>query len=187
VNSAPISRLSWGLTGVGLILSVAVATSGSPSFSDSAYLIATVQVMVFLAISAKFNRPDKVLWPALFVIAVASTTAQLLDEQFTNVNLQAIPESLFLLVQATLAFGLLLIIRRRIGNDPLSVLGDGLIVALGAWFLIWVVFLQPTFDKAQQFFWLLAFKGRHLQSVRLCSSRWQRCYLETLHEHQLFG
>jgi diguanylate cyclase (GGDEF)-like protein len=147
VNSAPISRLSWGLTGVGLVLSVAVATSGSPSFSDSAYLIATVQVMVFLGISAKFNKPDKVLWPALFVIAVASTTAQLLDEQFTNVNLQAIPESLFLLVQATLAFGLLLIIRRRIGNDPLSVLGDGLIVALGAWFLIWVVFLQPTFNE----------------------------------------
>ncbi len=147
MNSAPISRLSWGLTGVGLVLSAAVATSGSPSFSASAYLIATVQVMVFLAISAKFNKPDKVLWPALFVIAVASTTAQLLDEQFTNVNLQAIPESLFLLVQATLAFGLLLIIRRRIGNDPLSVLGDGLIVALGAWFLIWVVFLQPTFNE----------------------------------------
>ncbi len=147
MNSAPISRLSWGLTGVGLVLSVAVATRGSPSFSDSVYLIATVQVMVFLGISAKFNKPDKVLWPALFVIAVASTTAQLLDEQFTNVNLQAIPESLFLLVQATLAFGLLLIIRRRIGNDPLSVLGDGLIVALGAWFLIWVVFLQPTFNE----------------------------------------
>ena len=148
MNSAPISRLSWGLTGVGLALSVAVATSGSQSFSNAAYLIATVQVMVFLAISAKFNKPDKVLWPALFIIAVASSTAQLLDDQFTNANLQAIPESLFLLVQITLAFGLLLIIRRRIGNDPMSVLGDGLIVALGAWFIIWVVFLQPTFNES---------------------------------------
>ena len=148
MNSAPISRLSWGLTGVGLALSVAVATSGSQSFSNAAYLISTVQVMVFLAISAKFNKPDKVLWPALFIIAVASSTAQLLDDQFTNANLQAIPESLFLLVQITLAFGLLLIIRRRIGNDPMSVLGDGLIVALGAWFIIWVVFLQPTFNDS---------------------------------------
>jgi hypothetical protein len=128
-------------------MSVAVATSGSQSFSNTAYLIATVQVMVFLAISAKFNKPDKVLWPALFVIAVASSTAQLLDGQFTNANMQAIPESLFLLVQVTLALGLLLIIRRRIGNDPMSVLGDGLIVALGAWFIIWVVFLQPSFDE----------------------------------------
>jgi diguanylate cyclase (GGDEF)-like protein len=148
VNSAPISRLSWGLTGVGLALSVAVATSGSQNFSDAAYLIATIQVMVFLAISAKFNKPDKVLWPALFVIAVASSTAQLFDGQFTNANMQAIPESLFLLVQVTLALGLLLIIRRRIGNDPMSVLGDGLIVALGAWFIIWVVFLQPTFKES---------------------------------------
>jgi diguanylate cyclase (GGDEF)-like protein len=148
VNSAPISRLSWGLTGVGIALSLAVAVSGSQSFSNSAYLIATVQVMVFLGISAKFNKPDKVLWPALFVIAASSSTAQILDDQFTNVNLQAIPESLYLLVQVTLALGLLLIIRRRIGNDPMSVLGDGLIVALGAWFLIWVVFLQPTFDES---------------------------------------
>ena len=147
MNSAPISRLSWGLTGVGLALSISVATSNSQSFSNTAYLIATVQVMVFVGISAKFNKPDKVLWPALFVIAVASTTAQVLDNQFANVNLQAIPESLFLLVQITLALGLLLIIRRRIGNDPMSVLGDGLIVALGAWFLIWVVFLQPSFDS----------------------------------------
>ena len=148
MNSAPISRLSWGLTGVGLALSVAVAASDSQSFSNTAYLIATVQVMVFLGISAKFNKPDKVLWPALFIIAVASSTAQLLDEQFTNENLQAIPKSLFLLVQVTLALGLLLIIRRRIGNDPMSVLGDGLIVALGAWFLIWVIFLQPTFNES---------------------------------------
>jgi diguanylate cyclase (GGDEF)-like protein len=148
VNSAPISRLSWGLTGVGLALSVAVATSGSQSFSNVAYLIATVQVMVFLGISAKFNKPDRVLWPALFIIAVSSSTAQILDNQFSNVNLQAIPESLYLLVQITLALGLLLIIRRRIGNDPMSVLGDGLIVALGSWFLIWVVFLQPTFDTS---------------------------------------
>ena len=111
------------------------------------YLVATVQVMVFVGISAKFNKPDKVLWPALFIIAVASSTAQILDDQFANVNLQAIPESLFLLVQVTLALGLLLIIRRRIGNDPMSVLGDGLIVALGAWFLIWVVFLQPSFES----------------------------------------
>ena len=147
MNSAPISRLSWGLTGVGLALSVAVATSGSQSFSNAAYLIATVQVMVFLGISAKFNKPDKVLWPALFVIAVASSIAQILDGRFTNVNLQAIPEALFLLVQITLALGLLLVIRRRIGNDPMSVLGDGLIVALGSWFLIWVVFLQPTFNE----------------------------------------
>jgi hypothetical protein len=148
VNSAPISRLSWGLTGVGFALSVAVAISGSPSFASAAYLVATVQVMIFLGISAKVNKPDKVLWPALFIIAVASSTAQVLENQFANENLQVISESLYLLVQITLALGLLLIIRRRIGNDPISVLGDGLIVALGAWFLIWVIFLQPTFDSS---------------------------------------
>jgi len=148
VNSAPISRLSWVLAGVGVALSACVALSGSSSFSNFAYLAATVQIVVFLAISAKFNKPDRLLWPALFVIATASTIAQILDNNLDTASLQAVPESLFLVVQITLAGGLLLIIRRRIGNDPLSVLGDGLIVALGSWFLIWVIFLQPTFDAS---------------------------------------
>lgn len=162
VNSAPISRLSWGLTGVGIALSIAVATSNSQHFSEIAYLTATIQVMVFLAVSAKFNKPDRVLWPALFIIAIASTAAQILDNRFSDANLQAIPESLFLIVQITLAGGLLLIIRRRIGNDPLSVLGDGLIVALGAWFLIWVVFLQPTFDASTSSVAVTAIQGATL-------------------------
>ncbi|MFM1839309.1 MAG: hypothetical protein RIS37_575, partial [Actinomycetota bacterium] len=148
MNSAPISRLSWVLAGVGVALSACVALSGSSSFSNFAYLAATVQIVVFLAISAKFNKPDRLLWPALFVIATASTIAQILDNNLDTASLQAVPESLFLVVQITLAGGLLLIIRRRIGNDPLSVLGDGLIVALGSWFLIWVIFLQPTFDAS---------------------------------------
>jgi len=148
VISAPISRLSWVLAGVGVVLSACVALSGSSSFSNFAYLAATVQIVVFLAISAKFNKPDRLLWPALFVIATASTIAQILDNNLDSASLQAVPESLFLIVQITLAGGLLLIIRRRIGNDPLSVLGDGLIVALGSWFLIWVIFLQPTFDAS---------------------------------------
>ena len=148
MNSAPISRLSWILAGVGVALSACVALSGSSSFSNFAYLAATVQIVVFLAISAKFNKPDRVLWPALFVIATASTIAQVLDDNLDTASLQVVPESLFLVVQITLAGGLLLIIRRRIGNDPLSVLGDGLIVALGSWFLIWVIFLQPTFDAS---------------------------------------
>ncbi|MEY2779050.1 MAG: hypothetical protein RL623_230 [Actinomycetota bacterium] len=148
MNSAPISRLSWVLAGVGVALSACVALSGSSSFSNFAYLAATVQIVVFLAISAKFNKPDRLLWPALFVIATASTIAQILDNNLDTASLQAVPETLFLVVQITLAGGLLLIIRRRIGNDPLSVLGDGLIVALGSWFLIWVIFLQPTFDAS---------------------------------------
>ena len=136
------------LVGIGVALSACVILSGSSAFSNFAYLAATVQIVIFLAVSAKFNKPDRLLWPALFVIATASTIAQILDNNLADASLQAVPESLFLLVQITLAGGLLLIIRRRIGNDPLSVLGDGLIVALGSWFLIWVIFLQPTFDAS---------------------------------------
>ena len=162
MNSAPISRLSWALVGVGIALSTCVALSRSSSFSDFAYLAATVQIAIFLAVSAKFNKPDRLLWPALFVIAISSTIAQILNNNVDKASLQAVPESLFLLVQITLAAGLLLIIRRRIGNDPLSVLGDGLIVALGSWFLIWVIFLQPTFDSRSSSILITGIQGATL-------------------------
>ena len=97
------------------------------------------------------HRPDRAIWPTLIAIATLSAVAQLLDGSFTATpELQAIPESLFLGVQVLLAGGLLFIIRRRLGNEPFSVLTDGLIVALGAWFLIWIAFLQPVSQLTDQ-------------------------------------
>jgi len=151
VKAAPFARISWGLIAAGFTLAIANSVVDSISLSNKIYLIATVQLAVALVFAVRVNKPDRVVWPALFLIAICSSVAQFFDGSFaSNPNLQAIPESLFLAVQIILAGGLLFIVRRRLGSDPLSVLADGLIVALGAWFFIWTVLLQPTISTQTQ-------------------------------------
>jgi len=163
VNSAPISRLSWVLAGVGAALGSAIIYGLPDRLVDIAYLFAACQVVVCLAISARYNKPDRVLWPALFILAVALVSAQIWDPLVDPTDpIQVVPESLYLLVQMTLAIGLLFIIRRRIGNDPISVLGDGLIAALGSWFLIWVLLLQPTLESSNASVAVTAIQGATL-------------------------
>jgi diguanylate cyclase (GGDEF)-like protein len=151
VTTPPFARASWALVGVGCVLAVANSFALSTQVSSALYLIATLQLAPAVFISVRKHRPDRAIWPTLIAIATLSAVAQLLDGSFsTNPELQAIPESLFLGVQVLLAGGLLFIIRRRLGNEPFSVLTDGLIVALGAWFLIWIAFLQPISQLTDQ-------------------------------------
>lgn len=149
--------------GLGVGLGSAIIYGFPAQIIDIVYLVAACQVVVCLAISARYNKPDRILWPALFILAVALISAQLWDPLVeTTDQLQVVPESLYLLVQATLAIGLLFIIRRRIGNDPISVLGDGLIAALGSWFLIWVLLLQPTLESSNASVAVTAIQGATL-------------------------
>ena len=145
MKDAPIARISLGLIGIGLVLAVTNSLVNSVALSNKIYFIATVQLAIALLFAVRLNKPDRAVWPVLLLIVLCSSVAQIFDGTFTaQPSLQAIPESLFLVVQLLLASGLLFIVSRRLGSDPLSVLVDGLIVALGAWFFIWKVLLQPT-------------------------------------------
>ncbi|TSA54169.1 MAG: EAL domain-containing protein [Actinobacteria bacterium] len=151
MKAAPIARISWSLVVFGLVLAASNSVIGSVRLSNALYLVSTVQVVVVLIFSVIYVKPDKALWPSLLVLALSSAIAQVFDGSFTQrPQLQAIPEALFLLVQIILASGLLFIITQRLGSDPLSVLADGLVVALGAWFFIWTVLLQPTIGMTDQ-------------------------------------
>ncbi len=151
MKAAPIARISWGLIGTGLLLALVNSTVNSIALSNALYLVATLQLALALIFAVRVNKPDRFVWPCLLLIAVCSSIAQVFDGSFTNrPTLQAIPESLFLFVQIILASGLVFIARARLGSDPLSVLTDGLIVGLGAWFFIWTVLLQPTIGTQSQ-------------------------------------
>jgi hypothetical protein len=145
VKAAPIARISLGLISVGFVLAITNSLVNSIALSNKLYLVATVQLAVALIFSVRVNKPNRAVWPVLLLIVFCSAIAQIFDGTFTDQpSLQAIPETLFLAVQLLLAGGLLFIVSSRLGSDPLSVLADGLIVALGAWFFIWTALLQPT-------------------------------------------
>lgn len=139
------------MVGIGGLLAIAAMIFEYGAVGNSIYLIATAQLAIALPISARLNSPDRFVWLSLLVVAGLSIAGQMLDGTFFDrLGNQAIPEVIFLIVQLVLAAGLLYIVGRRIGSDPVSVLVDAMIVALGAWFLIWITFVQPTLDKSDE-------------------------------------
>ena len=72
----------------------------------------------------------------------------LADSSLPDETLRIVSESFFLVVQILLASALLLVTLRRNGTAILNSLGDALVVALGAWLLIWIVLLQPSLNIA---------------------------------------
>ena len=154
--------------GIGGLLAVVTVAADNNTLSDSFYFIATVQLAITVLVSARVNSPDRVVWLSLLFITGCSIVAQLLDGTFGDrPSYQAIPEALFLVVQIVLATGLLFIVSRRLGSEPVSVLVDALIVALGAWFLIWVAFVQPTLDVSTETVLVVAIRGGTLATSAL--------------------
>ena len=140
-----MARASWALVAIGVVASVFTVVIGREDASRVVYLIATLQLALVVAVAARINRPAVVLWLGLLLIGVLSVAGQLIDAESTDTAaLQVTTEALFLLVQIVLATGLLFIVSRRLGSDPRSVLADGLIVATGSWFIVWLVLVQPT-------------------------------------------
>ena len=98
----------------------------------------------------------------LIVILIA---AQIFDNRDSSVALtQAISEALFLAVQLILVFGLFVTVQRRFGRDPVNVVFDSLIIGIGSWFLIWVVFLNPAREISQDVVSVTAIRGATLAS-----------------------
>ena len=49
-------------------------------------------------------------------------------------------------MQLTLIGGLLIVLQRRIGRDPIGVIADASILALGAWLVMWIFVVRALFD-----------------------------------------
>ncbi|MFM7664876.1 MAG: putative bifunctional diguanylate cyclase/phosphodiesterase, partial [Actinomycetota bacterium] len=49
-------------------------------------------------------------------------------------------------MQLTLVGGLLIVLQRRIGRDPIGVIADASILALGAWLVMWIFVVRALFD-----------------------------------------
>jgi len=163
VSNAPLHRVSWACGALGVVVAVINSLTDSDALASGTYLTSTVLLGVALIIAALVNKPDNRIWPMLLLIAGTSITGQVIDARFTDqAPEQAIAEGLFLVVQLLLAVGLTYISAKRLGNDPISVVVDGIIVGLGAWFLIWVGLLKPIIDTTEQTIVVNALQGATL-------------------------
>ncbi|MHB1089578.1 MAG: hypothetical protein ACYC0U_00610, partial [Ilumatobacteraceae bacterium] len=168
MKSTIIARAAWVMVGVGGFLALLTMIADNVTLGNLFYFVATAQLAITLLVSARVNSPDRVVWLSLLLITGFSIAGQVLDGDFANrPAYQAIPEALFLAVQIILAIGLLFIVSRRVGSEPVSVLVDALIVALGAWFLIWVAFVQPTLSTSNETVLVVVIRGGTLATSAL--------------------
>lgn len=141
-----LEKASWLSIALGSVLFVVHLAVASPTVGSTLYSLAVCAVLVATLVSARKNRLDRRILVGFLVIAAAVTTGQILSGESFGSLAKLIAEISYLLVQVTLIAGLLVVVQRRVGREPASVLADASIVALGTWLVLWVFVLRPMFD-----------------------------------------
>ena len=163
--SKAVSRAAGVMIGFALIAASLHIFGTGGELNNLIYLIAAAQVIIAVAIGAVVNKPDRRVWPALLLLVSFLIAAQIFDNRDSDsISTQVVSEALFLTVQSILVCGLFVTVQNRIGRDALNVIFDSLIIGLGSWFLIWVVFLNPARANSQDVFSVTAVRGITLAS-----------------------
>ena len=163
--SKAVSRAAGVMIGFALIAASLHIFGTGGELNNLIYLIAAAQVIIAVAIGAVVNKPDRRVWPALLLLVSFLIAAQIFDNRDSDsISTQVVSEALFLTVQSILVCGLFVTVQNRIGRDALNVIFDSLIIGLGSWFLIWVVFLNPAQANSQDVFSVTAVRGITLAS-----------------------
>jgi diguanylate cyclase (GGDEF)-like protein len=148
VNSRTLERASYGTLIAGVIAALAHALVTSSVAGDVLYGVGAVVVASAAILSARVNTPDVRVWGGLLIIGVLSAASQVLADPDLGVRAHFLAEVLSLSVQVVLVLGLLVVAQRRIGREPLGVLADSAIVALGAWLVCWILLLRPLLETS---------------------------------------
>ena len=143
------SQLAWLIGAVGVVLGLVNMLTPSTTVGNTFYFIAATQLALCVVVGFFAHRPDPRTWLVILGVSLFTVAGQTLaDNSLPADTLRIVSESFFLAVQVLLASALLLVTLRRNGTAILNSLGDALVVALGAWLLIWVGLLQPSLNVA---------------------------------------
>ena len=160
-----VFRAAWAMTGLAILTSLLHLFEITTSANETLYLIAAVQVFVAAIVGITVNKPDRRVSTTLLVLVAVLIAAQLFDNRNSDTYIgQIVSESLFLLVQLILVIGIFFTVQRRFGPDPINVVFDSLIIGLGSWFLIWLVFLNTAREASQDVLAVTAIRGVTLAS-----------------------
>lgn len=146
VTQRTFERISWIALATGFVLGLVHLWVGSGSVGSGLYAFAALSVLCATVVSARTHHLDRRILIGFLIIATAVGLGQLLSGPSRSQLLHVVSESLFLLVQVTLIVGLLVVVQRRLGRDPVGVLADASILALGAWLVMWIFVVRALFD-----------------------------------------
>jgi len=146
VTIRTLERSAWGLLASGLLLAVAQSASRNEDVGAIFYAVAAVAVLVATVVSARQNQLDRRILVGFVVIVACVGVGQVFSGAARGELAHIVAEVGFLVVQLTLGIGLLIVVQRRIGRDPLGVMADASILALGAWLVMWIFVVRALFD-----------------------------------------
>ena len=147
-DTGPNGRNSLLVAGSGVVFAVSHALLPFETFGTVLYAVGALVLVACAIISAQINRTDKRVWGGLLVIAVLSGASQFLSSPDLGAYAHLAAEALALAVQVVLVSGLLVVAQRRIGREPLGVLADSSILALGAWLVCWISLIRPLIETS---------------------------------------
>ncbi|NBT21083.1 MAG: hypothetical protein EBT17_03015, partial [Actinobacteria bacterium] len=142
MNTRTLERVSYALLAFGLLAALAHVLVDSATFGALLYGLGAIVVAVTAVASARVNSPDIRVWGGLLAIGLLSAASQVLADPARGATAHFAAETLSLGVQVVLMLGLLVVAQRRIGREPLGVLADSAIVALGSWLVCWILLLR---------------------------------------------
>lgn len=148
VTERTLERLSWLSLALGAILTLLHVAVRSQHLGNVLYAAAAIGVAVSTMLSARWNRLDRRILVGFLVLAGAVVGGQLLSAPERGLVDHVVAEVLFLVVQITLVAGLMIVLQRRIGKDPLDTLADASILALGAWLVLWIGVVRSLFSAS---------------------------------------
>ena len=138
-----ISFLAWPAALAALLLGIARGLSDDTNFSP--YFLAASAIFLWGATLGIFvHRISKVVTLITIISVGAELCAQWMHSRPSTMTSQVTEEILFAASQLVLVVGLAFVVRARWGNRTQQVTADGLIVAIGAWLISWVVLVRPS-------------------------------------------
>ena len=146
VTECTLERASWLSLAIGVAVSLAHLAVRSEVFGNVVYAIAIASVALAAGASARSHRLDRRILLGFAVITASIAAGQVLSGETFGATAHFVGEIFFLVVQMTLITGLLVVVQRRIGREPVGVLADASILSLGAWLVLWITVLRPLFD-----------------------------------------
>jgi hypothetical protein len=152
--------LTWWYLVVGGICTVVAISAPQAQVRESLYLFACIQLIPVLFYACRRNGVSPEVAGFMVAVGLLYAGAQLVsgdEPTYTN----AIAVTLGLAGTGCIIFGLVAMLRRRGVTPTEGLLGDGLIVGLGAWVISWAALVQPIVDETGTTAWSTVLYGMY--------------------------
>ena len=137
-----LSASAWIFAIAAVVLGAAHAITAN-GFSSAPAVACLVIAGLGLVVGISTHKAPLPVTALMLLTAISILAARMIEDNGTTHH-SLVTESLFLVSQLLLVFGLVFTIRRRLTGQAGNVFADGLIVGIGAWLIVWVYLVQPS-------------------------------------------